>query len=121
MVGVVRVTTLARLVLLISLTGVAPARPVSSDANQLCGPQRCADAAVIVVAAHRGAAESIGFRESARFNGVVRPEQSAPAVLATSLRLGAVDPAGARVRRRRASGQSAVCSSAALRGPPLST
>jgi len=83
---------------------------VSTAADQLCGRCSAADVGASIVAAHRGPVESISFRESARFNGVARPCQPASAVLAASFHPGAVDPAGACVQRRRASGQSAVCS-----------
>jgi hypothetical protein len=121
MVAGVRVTTtLARFVLLVCLTGVAPLRAVSRDADQLCGRCRGVDAGASIVAAQRGAVESISFRESVRFNDAARPCQPASAVLVASVHPGAVDPAGACVQRRRASGQSAVRSPAALRGPPAS-
>src|SRR5262249_53376782 len=119
-VAVVRVTTLARFVLLISLTGGAPQWFASLGGDQLCG--RCSGtvAAVSVVAGHGSTVGSAAFRENTRLNFAARPSHFAPGVPSSSLHLVTVDSAGACLQRRRASGQSAVCSPAALRGPPVS-
>ena len=116
MVGVVRFTTLARLVLLVCLSG-ASSQGLTLPHAGLCGRGLAQDAAVKVVARH-GAIEAIALGESARLRISSRSAQANAAVPAANLRLAIIDPVGACGQRRRASGQSAACSAVALRGPP---
>jgi hypothetical protein len=120
MVGVVRLTALARLVVLVGLIGAPPQGGAFAQGAPLCGRCPNADAAVSVIAARHGTVESLALRESARINVTTRSGHSGAAVLTASVRLTAVGRAGACTHRRRAAGLSVVCSPAALRGPPAS-
>jgi hypothetical protein len=117
MVGVVRFTTLARLVLLACLSG-ASSQGLTLPHAGLSGRGPGEDVAVKGVAARHGAVEAIALGESARLKVSSRSTQANPAVPAANSRLASIDPVGACDQRRRASGQSAVSSAAALRGPP---
>jgi len=117
MVDVVRFTPLARLVLVVCLSG-ASSQGLTLPHAGLCGRGPGEDAAVKVVAARHGAIEAIALGESARFRVSSRSAQANAAVPAANSRFASIDPVGACGQRRRASGQSAVCSAAALRGPP---